>query len=75
MGDKVVWQNDGSVDLGDEIDLGEEIHQILPASSTTELSLEFPWRPAYSEYGYSLIFNDRCKLDKIWIIVSPTAMD
>lgn len=75
MGDKVIWWNDGSVKLGDKINLGKEIHQIIPASSTTELSLGFPWRPAYSEYGYTLIFNDRCKLEKIWVIVDPAATD
>jgi serine/threonine protein kinase len=63
LGDKVIWE--GEFNHG-PLDLGEAVHQTLPKSSTTELSLEFRWAPAPTGYELHLDFGDGCMLGGSW---------
>jgi serine/threonine protein kinase len=63
LGDKVIWE--GEFNQG-PLNMGNAVHQTLPKSSTTELSLEFRWAPAPTGYELNLDFGDRCVLSGKW---------
>jgi serine/threonine protein kinase len=63
LGDRIVWEGQFE---GGALNLGTEVHQVLPPSSTTELSLEFAWAPAYRGYELNLDFGDGCVLGGKW---------
>jgi serine/threonine protein kinase len=63
LGNKLIFE--GGFE-GGSLDLGEAVNQILPKSSTTEFSLEFPWAPMPTGYELHLDFGDGCHLDGNW---------
>jgi len=63
LGGKTIWE--GRYEEG-PLNLGEAVHQTLPKSSTTQLSLEFLWAPAPNGYELNLDFGDGCVLSGSW---------
>jgi serine/threonine protein kinase len=63
LGDKVIWEGEFN---GGPLNLGTEVRQTLPKSSTTELSLEFAWAPRYSGYELNLDFGEGCVISGSW---------